>query len=358
MSVRVLHVVNHLRASGNGITNAVVDLAAAQAEAGDEVAVAAQSGELVSHVQERGIAWFPLRRGNLTHLRSMRQDVGSVVRLWRPEIIHAHTTAAFMAAYRQRSAAGRTPIVATMHNSFDPKTNVYALADQVIAISEGVAHQLHGRRWFRQSAVVTVRNGYSGSLRGVERNNAMRVGLAGHPILCVAGLYHRKGIDTLIDAFAFVAEHDSQAHLYVVGDGPKRRTLEARAAALDCRNRITFLGYVRDVRDLMAQAAVFVLPSRAEPFGLVLLEARELGVPIVATAVGGVPEVLDYGSAGLLVAPGNAIQLARAITALLDDAGLREGIRERSAMGLQDFSSERQRDATAAVYRRAIAGAV
>jgi glycosyltransferase involved in cell wall biosynthesis len=235
-----------------------------------------------------------------------------------------------------------------MHNSFDMKTNLYALADGVIAISSGVADQLERRPWFARTPVAMILNGYGGAWTSLGAAASRH--LVGQPILCVAGLYKRKGIDTLIKAFSRLASSMPSVSLYIVGDGPERRRLTRLASRQACADRIVFLGFQADIQGLMQQAALLALPSRAEPFGLVLLEARRMGLPIVASAIGGIPDVLSYGVAGMLVEPNNVIQLARAL-----ELSLHSSIRPVALADLpRDFSIERQRIETDLTYKEAI----
>ena len=149
----------------------------------------------------------------------------------------------------------------------------------------------------------------------------------------VGRLAAQKGVSILIDAAAQL--RTAGARVVLVGDGPSRRALErqARRAAVD--DRVTFAGFVPHaaVAAVLAHADVLVLPSVYEELGSVLLEAMQAGVPIVATAVGGVPEAL--GPAGVLVPPGDPVALAAAVDAVLGDpasaARLRELARERAA---------------------------
>lgn len=120
-------------------------------------------------------------------------------------------------------------------------------------------------------------------------------------ILCVAELHERKGQKYLIHAMKEVLKEFPDAKLALVGDGKERRYYEKLARPI-ARN-VLFMGRRKDVAQLMAAADVFVLPSVREAFGLVLLEAATSGVPIVATNVGGIPEIIENEESGLIVKP-------------------------------------------------------
>ncbi|MEA2326849.1 MAG: hypothetical protein QOE68_1808 [Thermoanaerobaculia bacterium] len=140
-------------------------------------------------------------------------------------------------------------------------------------------------------------------------------------ILTVAHLYPRKGVDTLLRAFASVS---GDGVLRIVGTGPERERLEHLARTLDIADRIHFLGHL-PFAALVAEyrnATIFALPTEQEGFGIVFLEAMASGLPIVATRVAAVPEVVSDGMTGLLVDPGDEVALAQRIDALLRDTDL------------------------------------
>jgi len=141
-------------------------------------------------------------------------------------------------------------------------------------------------------------------------------------ILCVAHLYPRKGVDTLIRAFARLRR---RALLRIAGIGPERRTLEQLTHELGIEDRVQFLGYL-PFEALVAEyrnATIFALPSTQEGFGIVFLEAMASSLPIVAGRAAAVPEVVADGLTALLVNPDDAEGLAENLTNLLDDPARR-----------------------------------
>jgi glycosyltransferase involved in cell wall biosynthesis len=141
-------------------------------------------------------------------------------------------------------------------------------------------------------------------------------------ILCVAHLYPRKGVDTLLRAFARVT---TDAVLRVVGIGPEKERLERLAQDLGIAGRVQFLGYL-PFAALAAEyrnASVFALPTEQEGFGIVFLEAMASSLPIIATRVAAVPEVVSDGVTALLVDPGDEAALAQALEKLLRDPAVR-----------------------------------
>jgi glycosyltransferase involved in cell wall biosynthesis len=147
-------------------------------------------------------------------------------------------------------------------------------------------------------------------------------------VLFVGRLVEKKGCGTLIEAMAGVQRRYPAAELVVVGDGPLRTEYEARAVALGVRCRFLGVQPAAVVRDRMSRASVFSVPSMvattgdAEGFGMVFIEAQAMGLPVVSTLSGGIPEAVKNGETGLLVAERDSAALAEGILRLLQDEQL------------------------------------
>jgi glycosyltransferase involved in cell wall biosynthesis len=137
-------------------------------------------------------------------------------------------------------------------------------------------------------------------------------------LLVAANLVRRKGVDVLISAMAEVAPL-VRCELWVAGDGAERVPLEAAAAGYGIAEQVRFLGRRMDVPDLLEACDVFVLPSRQEGLGVAALEAMARARPVVASAVGGLAELVEHGVTGLLVPPGDSAALASALAELIED---------------------------------------
>jgi glycosyltransferase involved in cell wall biosynthesis len=168
-------------------------------------------------------------------------------------------------------------------------------------------------------------------------------------VVSVGRLVPKKGIDTLVRACALVPE----VRCAVVGDGPQRAELAALAEELGVSERVTLLGARSqpEVRDLLARASVFALPCRRDADGdvdnvpLSILEAMEQGVPVVATPTGGIPEIVEPGVGGILVAPDDPVALAAELRRMTGDEGLRRrlGAGARTAVERYDVSASVER---------------
>jgi glycosyltransferase involved in cell wall biosynthesis len=148
----------------------------------------------------------------------------------------------------------------------------------------------------------------------------------GQHILCVALHQPRKAIDVLIKAFKIFSQTHHEVELWLVGDGPLRGQLEDLAHQVGLTEQVKFLGSQDrpGVRKLLRQCSFLVLPSRAEPFGIAILEAFASSKPVVASAVGGIPEIVKDGKNGILVEPENPQALCDAMTTVWNDHELAE----------------------------------
>lgn len=141
-------------------------------------------------------------------------------------------------------------------------------------------------------------------------------------VAMVANLRPEKGHDVLIEAAAQLLRRFPDAHFDLIGDGTERQRLEQQTRDRGLAHAFTFAGHCEDVAARLAQADVFVLPSRSEAFPNAVLEAMAAGVPVVASAVGGILEVVADGETGLLVPPGDPASLAARIARLFADEAL------------------------------------
>jgi glycosyltransferase involved in cell wall biosynthesis len=209
-------------------------------------------------------------------------------------------------------------------------------ADTVIATSHAVAEVVSAPRVRVVYPAVTVR------IADGERDPLL-IGAAGR-------LEPIKGYDLLIDAFAAVLAARPDARLELAGEGSARTDLERQVTRLAIGHAVRFLGWM-DLTPAMARWSLFVQPSREEGLGVAALEAMANGLPVVATAVGGLPELVQSGVTGLLAAPGAAPALADAITALLRDPAMARAYGDAGRQVAADFTGRRFADEIASVYR-------
>ena len=175
----------------------------------------------------------------------------------------------------------------------------------------------------------------------------------------VANLFPRKGYEFLIHAISELRPMVPDLHCFIVGegDGAYRERLTCLARELGITASVTFAGFQRGVDEMISAFDVFVLPSVLEGFGLVLLEAMALGKAVVASRVGGIPEIVRDGITGLLVPPRDSSQLASAILTLLRDPSLRKTMGEAGQQRVAAcFSIDQTLSTLYNVYRSVLNG--
>jgi glycosyltransferase involved in cell wall biosynthesis len=243
----------------------------------------------------------------------------------------------------------RFALVGHVHNVHDHESILMGLADRVIAVSRSVAASMAAqgipKRKIRVALNRTVGSRRAASLAAIEPASLLRPS-----VVTVCGMSHRKGIEELINAFAGIGREFPWAHLYLVGDGPDRAEFERQAKRTGLNCRIHFEGYQALPQAYMLSADVFVLASRRESFGLVLIEAREAGCAIIATDADGISEALDGGRAGVLVPPRNARALAAALRDLLCSQSERAMWQNRAREGVGRFRLAHMAAEIRAVY--------
>ena len=168
----------------------------------------------------------------------------------------------------------------------------------------------------------------------------------------IAELHPNKGLDILIRSFASIVGKHKDAVLVIVGDGEQWSGLNTLARSLNLENRVFFAGFVENAREYLDAADVFVLPSRKEGLPTVILEAGLARVPVVASRVGAIPEIIEDGVSGLLISPDDVEGLTTALLRIKEDTALRERVRlALHARNVRDFSEETMVKQTAFVYR-------
>jgi glycosyltransferase involved in cell wall biosynthesis len=350
--MRIIHFLNHTQRS-NGHVHVAVDLACLQAKMGHEVTIVSAGGDFDPLLARDGVHHVIIdqRRTPLNLVRAIRALRRTVAER-KPEIIHAHMMTSTILAFLLRPVA-RFKLITTVHNEFDLGAILMALGDRVIAVSDSVRESM-ARRGTPRSKLRVVLNGTIGSPRLSEKLPQAEP-LAHPAITFVGGLHPRKGVDDLIEAFRLVAAAEPTPRFYIVGTGPYEAEYKQLAAQTGYGDRITFFGYQADPRRFLLGSDIFVLASHADPAPLVVAEARDCGCAIVATEVGGIPEMLDRGHAGILVPPKRPDLIAGALLKILRDPALLKDLRARARENLAYFTVQRACAECLAIYREALA---
>jgi glycosyltransferase involved in cell wall biosynthesis len=351
---RIIHLCKHC-VDGNGHVHVAVDLACLQADAGCEVLFISGGGTYESMLMRNRVRHIRLEQDykNPLSLLKTAWELIRVVRSFRPEVLHAHMMGSALVGYLV-SLVSRVPLVTTVHNSFDAHSIIMRLGRRVVAVCEAEKETLV-QRGFDARRMDVVLNAPVGSPRAQSRTNAVDPVLLSPCITTVCGLIRRKGVFDLLEACSTLFREMPEWRLYIAGDGPDRQSLEQQAIASGVGDNIIFMGAVPAPRVLFEQTDIFALCSYADPCSLVIGEARGAGCAIVATAVGGTPEMLEFGRAGRLVPPGQPAQLAAELRSLMTDSVARALLRKASSEGAEVFDVHRLLGDYDRVYQRALA---
>jgi glycosyltransferase involved in cell wall biosynthesis len=225
--------------------------------------------------------------------------------------------------------------------------------DRIVTLTDAEAAQHLAAGVGRPEQFVTIPSGIAVGAAPAAEDLRGRLGLpAGTPLVgAVSRLTPIKGLSHLIAAMPELLRRCPDAHLILGGDGAERAALEAQAARLGLRSRVHFLGFVAEPPRVIAALDVFVLPSINEAQGRVLVRAMALGRPVVATAVGGLPEILDRGAAGRIVPPADPGALADAVGGLLQDPEAAAALAARGRFRATHYTAEAMLDALVTLYR-------
>lgn len=372
--LRVLYVVT--KANWGGAQRYVYDIAvAARAEGHEVLVVSGAPGPLTTRLTEAGVTTKVIttleRDIRLkSEWRSFKELV-RIVREFKPDVLHANSSkAGGLGAFAGRIAGVRR-IIFTSHGwAYNEKRPTWQkavialfhyatvlMAHRTICVSGGLLLDASWMPFVRKRFSV-IHNGITPvplksreearALLGpdlvTEYPNALWVGT-------VAELHPTKGLDILIEAFGHLAYEYPDAVLVIAGDGSEWPHLAKLIQIYDQAKRIVLAGFVPDAVTTLPAFDLFVLPSRSEALGYVLLEAGTAGLPVIATRVGGIPEVIEDGVTGRLVPKEDVTELTYAMLELLTDPGGREhlgsALKEKV---LSEFSTESMVKETLAAY--------
>src|SRR5215212_2158270 len=316
---------------------------------------------------------LPIRR--FRQLYAPQAAIVALILAARADVVHVHL-GEDLAVFPIGAAAARLhrlPLVLTIHTSL---CHTLAVSDLRSAVLKAIGGPIE--RWGEHSAeavlVITPRLRRLLLSDGVDENRIHLIppgmnpslfegpfedpfaGIGRPRVLFVGRLAPQKGVSTLVAA-AGLLKHPS-ARLLLVGDGPERKALEKEAKRIGMGDRLHFVGFVAHERlpAVLVHADLLVLPSLYEELGTVLLEAMQAALPIVASNIGGIPDVIEDGVNGLLVPPGEPEALARAIDRLLADRDLARQLSEGAQERVKDYNWEMLAERILAAYRGVTAG--
>lgn len=288
---------------------------------------------------------------------SLVPHLAGVFKKLRADVVHTHDPRPLIYGALSAKWAGTKTVVHTQHGRVFGETprqqwlchQVVKNVDHFACVSNDIA-KLAKERGVPEEKLHVVHNGIRSERFGRPAAEDWQDGIQIDDIaieqrrhlVCVARLSPEKGVDTLIDAASLLIDDIPDLRLLIAGDGPCRNDLQQQIQRLGLDDHVELLGQTDQVPQILDGARLFVLPSNSEGVSLTLLEAMYASVPIVATNVGGTPEVIVNGENGLLVPPKDPAAMAKAIVELWADHGRRmELIHEGHRVASEGFSIDR-----------------
>jgi glycosyltransferase involved in cell wall biosynthesis len=375
-SLRVMRIVTRLNVGGPA--RQILGLEPALARRGvDEILLAGVCDQSEADLAEL-LGYAPVRRiGSLGRAPSPRADAGAFATLagaigrFRPHVVHTHMAKAG-ALGRAAALVRRVPVRIhtyhghTLHGYFSAggrsrmvfaERRLASVSSALVAVSHRVAEDLLDAGIGRPDQFRVLSPGLDLTpFAAREPGGALRHRLGigpGDPVIgFVARLVPVKRLDVLLESAAAVLERVPTAHLVIAGDGPDMALVrDALTRRPELADRIHPVGWVDDMARFYADVDLVVLTSENEGTPISLIEAGAAGLPVVASRVGGVPEVVDDGRTGLLVPAGDPAALAGAVVRLIESPGLRARLGSEARRRSDRYSSERLADETLALYR-------
>lgn len=268
--------------------------------------------------QKRGLSLFSL----IKLIRILKQE--------RPDIVHTHLFGADSYGALAARLAGVKYLVSTEHNlNYNDgfiknavKILISKLFDKIIAVSSAVKDYIIKTYYIKTEKISVIYNGIEVNkfleprdrLGEVKNNQKIIIGSIGR-------LTKQKGFAYLIEAISKLPGRNIEC--LIAGDGELKKELETKVKKLGLDDKIKFLGWQKDIKSFLDKIDIFILPSLWEGFGIAILEAGAAGLPVVASKVNGIKEIIEDNKDGLLVEPADSDELARKIESLLKDGNLR-----------------------------------
>ncbi|MBL4862102.1 MAG: N-acetyl-alpha-D-glucosaminyl L-malate synthase BshA [Crocinitomicaceae bacterium] len=278
-----------------------------------------------------------------------------VVKHEKIDILHVHyaiphASAAYLAKQILLSEGIHIPFVTTLHGtditlvgkdpSFEPViTFCLNQSDAVTAVSESLKRDTY--KHFSTTREIEVIPNFVHLKEHVSNGGSevrRRYAPDDEPLLCHVSNFRKvKRVDDVVRIFAKVNEQ-IPSHLLLVGDGPERYALEGLCRELDLSERVKFVGKVRETQFALEISDLFILPSETESFGLAALEALAVGVPVISSNTGGIPEVNIHGVTGFLSNVGDVEEMAKNAIYILEDKERHATFRENARARSKDFN--------------------
>ncbi len=312
-------------------------------------------GGFVRELRQDGVEVIELDTKNIwSHSPALQLQ-----RIWinsPPDIIHTHLYHASIIGRLLNRISSHSCLISHQHGLEQNRSKARSLVDrlthpfvhQYVASCQAVADVLVKREHIPVGKISVIHNGIPSKEQFLLDHNENPIGFpqdlteGAYKICCVGRLSVEKGYHYLIQALENLKREKIKVHVILLGDGPERESLQNLAAALGVEDQVTFGGNQPNVHEWMSACDIFIQASLWEGLSMALLEAMQAGLPVIATAVGGTPEVINHHENGLLVSPGQPDILAGAIKELIQDQVLAQYLASNARRKVESCFSQRQ----------------
>lgn len=315
----------------------------------------------VEHYTDIPIYRFPFAHPalytNLNQVAELQQQVAVLKRHFAPDLIHLNGVGISDFFHHLTASSHRAPVLATLHGEWRHLDNGYDLIQRTLRAADWVCGSSEAILKLGRQLAPDLKSHSSVIHNGIDIPELSPVPLPTDTprFLCLGRLAPEKGFDVALTAFATICERFPQASLVVAGDGPTHLDLKQQAATLGLSHAVRFVGSVDPlaVPALINEATIVLMPSRQESLPMVALEAAIMARPVVASRVGGLPEVIAHHETGLLVETEDSKAMAEAALFLLERSDLMTHIGQVARRRAQErFSWEQHLAAYDALYQQ------
>lgn len=353
--MKILQILPELNVGG--VETGTVDFARYLVQHGHHSIVVSNGGKLVDQLIKEGTHHYtlPVHKKSLFAMIASYRKLVEILLREKVDVVHARSRVpAWVAYFASRRA--KTPFITTCHGYYSshPFSKVMGLSKLVIVISEVIGrHMVHDFKVPSENIRLIPRS------VDLARFNVPRRTDKSNPVIAIVGrISPIKGHDYFLKAMVKVVRSKPFCKIWVIGDAPVsrpeyRQELEVLSRRLGLRNHVEFLGNRPDIPQLLAQVDVLVMATvTQEAFGRVIIEAQAAGVPVVATKIGGIIEVVDHERTGLLVLPKDTEGMADAVLRLLNEPKFSQSLVDAAQKKIQaKYTLTHMAEATLGVYK-------
>jgi len=364
--MKILHLTTHL--NKGGITSYIVSLAMQLKKKGHVISVASSGGELVDAIKKDSISHIDIPIRTKCEISPKELFSFLILRKYLKEenidIIHAHTRVTQVLG-TMLSKKLKIPLITTCHGFFKPKFHrkkIPCWGNRVVAISKGVKDHLINDFNIKENNISLVHSGINvdnakecSSQQKEEIKSKFNISKDNYVVGTISRFSDVKGLDYLLKAAQIILKDKDNFVFLLIGAGKEEEKLKEISKELGIQDKVRFITSFQDSKKFFSVMDVFVMPSIQEGLGLAILEAQLHKVPVVASNVGGIPEIVRHNSTGILIEPKDQHSLAQAILQLKNDNNLRSSIIEKAyQMVISDFSLKQMAERIENIYKELV----